>query len=361
MKKRVLASFLLFTNLSIRAQVSIQLNSPNIGIIQRSQLWNVLIINSGSVSYDCQLALSILDRETGQKIVTAVTRRFLLEPGAKQLSEGSLRPIHYVSSIKNMGEKSTGLMPPGSYTACFVLVSDVTSKESMLAEECVPFDAEPLTPPLLAFPSDSAQLQTTPAQFSWIPPTPNGMFEDLKYEILLTEILAGQSANEAIQENIPFYSTGALYRNIFSYPNSFSRFKKDRWYAWQVIARDSRRSYAGKSEVWVFKIKEDSVVVNQINESYIFINSNSQEGNIFYLNEEKLHLKYYSQSEAEHADIAIKTAAGDIVQDMRKKLASGDNYFTIVLPRSIQANQTYKLEITTAGNKPLALFFNLKK
>ncbi|MBK7883779.1 MAG: hypothetical protein IPJ81_08255 [Chitinophagaceae bacterium] len=151
-----------------------------------------------------------------------------------------------------MDNSLQGLLPAGNYTVCYAL-RNTGIKETNLAEECIQFDTEPLTPPFLILPADSSILENAPAQFSWIPPTPNGMFAKLRYEILITAINDGQSPGEALQENIPFFSDGNLYTNLLNYPSSATTFNKDKWYAWQVVARDDK-NYAGKSEVWVFKI-----------------------------------------------------------------------------------------------------------
>ena len=234
------------------AQITLQPSIPAVGIIQKNQLWNVLIINSTNTSYDCRLELALTDRITGQEALTATTAPFILAPGARQLNINTLSPVQYNYLLANMDNSLQGLIPIGSYTACYALKSRATG-ETPLAEECISFDTEPLSPPLLMFPADSAVLETSPAQFSWMPPNPVGMFSQLNYEILITAISDGQNANQAIQENIPFYSDGNLYNNLLNYPTSAASFDKNKWYAWQVIARDDR-NYAGKSETWVFKI-----------------------------------------------------------------------------------------------------------
>ncbi len=151
--------------------------------------------------------------------------------------------MQYNYIVSGIGNRLQGLIPAGSYMACYRLVNS-TSKDN-LAEECVPFDAEPLSPPMLIFPADSAQLEAAPNQLSWTPPAPDGMFDRLHYEIVITEINEGQKASEAIQENLPFYSDGSLYTNVMNYSGTGSSFEKDKWYAWQVIAKDDG-NYAGE-------------------------------------------------------------------------------------------------------------------
>ena len=264
MKKYFFTIILLaLANATLFAQVTIQPNVPAIGIIQKNQLWNVLIVNSSNNAYlDCRLKLLLRDRETGQDIFTEITASFNIDAGAKQLNINALNPVqyNYLSGIPN--NNLLGLISTGSYTACYSLIS----KSLNIAEECIQFDTEPLSPPMLIFPADSSLLDIAPTQFSWTAPTPAEMFDRLHYEILITEIQNEQKANEAIQQNIPFYNDGTLFSNVLNYPSSSQAFEKNKWYAWQVIAKDDK-SYAGKSEVWVFKIQNETKISNS-NESF---------------------------------------------------------------------------------------------
>ncbi len=263
----------------IEAQVTLQPNIPAVGLIQKNQLWNVLVINSSTKQYDCRLELILRDRATGQEVMTASGGQFTLQPGSKQLNVNSVAPVQYNYILAGIDNKMQGLLPAGLYTACYSLVSTMV-KEADLAEECVQFDTEPLSPPMLIQPVDSSVLEVAPAQFSWIPPTPDGMFDRLQYDVIITAINDGQKANEAIEENLPFYNEGNHFTNMLSYPSSAPVFEKDKWYAWQVIARDNR-DYAGKSEVWVFKVNQPSPVKAIIEQMpYIKMKMNNPEKGI---------------------------------------------------------------------------------
>ena len=239
-------------------QVTMQPAIPAIGLIQKNQLWSVLVVNNSATPYNAKLNLVLTDRATGQEIMTAGTGQFILNAGTKQLNADALTPIQYTSLNSSFDSKMQGLIPVGTYTACYSLMA-IGLKETLLSEECVSFDVEPLSPPILTFPADSSSLEPTASQFSWIPPTPLGLFDNLRYEVLITEIKEGQNANEAIEENLPFYNDGNLLSNNIVYPGSAPAFEKAKWYAWQVVARDDK-NYAGKSEVWVFKVAEPSLV-----------------------------------------------------------------------------------------------------
>lgn len=239
------------------AQLSIQPTVPSVGLIQKNQLWNVLVINSSATSYECKINLSLKDRFTGQDVLTAVTGNFTVGTGTKQLNSGNLNPIQYNYVSPSADTRIEGLMTVGSYTACYTL--SVATGKMELADYCIDFDVEPLTSPMLAFPADSERLENAPTQFGWTPPTPMGMFSNLHYEIMITEINEGQKPQEAIQQNLPFYSNGNVINSSFNYSGTGQDFEKNKWYAWQVVARDNN-NYAGKSETWVFSINNPSII-----------------------------------------------------------------------------------------------------
>ena len=245
---------LMFLQTTVNAQISVQPALPASGMFIQPQLWNILVINSGNAAYSCSIKLVLTDRQTGQAVLTALTAPFTIAGGAKQLNIQTVGPVQYSYISGTFPDANRGLLPAGSYTACYTLTSQ--GKGNDLAEQCVDFDAEPLSPPLLIFPADSSRLLTAPGQFSWAPPSPAGMFGQLRYDILITEVQPGQGANEALENNIPFYTGGSLIHNLMSYTGAATAFEKNKWYAWQVVARDYTH-YAGKSDIHVFKIEED--------------------------------------------------------------------------------------------------------
>ncbi len=343
----------------VTAQVTLQLSVPAAGMIQKSQLWNVMVVNSTNKQYDCRLELVLRDRITGQEVMTATTGQFTIAAGSKQLNATLLSPIQYNDVLTGAGNRLQGLLPAGSYTACYAL-SSTTLKEANLAEECISFDAEPLSPPMLIFPADSSQLDIAPTQLSWTPPTPDGMFDRLHYEIAITEIKEGQKAAEALQENMPFYTDGTLYTNRLNYPGTATGFEKDKWYAWQVVARDDR-NYAGKSEVWVFKVKATAKQPAANGDAYVFINDNGAGKGTIYLDKRILLLKYYSFSNDPSARISITNMEGQEVQSIKQPVQYGDNYCTLNLGSAVQAGKPYRAVIKDKDGKEYSILFTIGK
>jgi len=343
----------------LKAQYTLQPTIPLAGMMQKSQLWNVLVVNNTNNQVNCRLELTLRDRVSGMEQLTASSSEFVLSKGAKQLTNGLLAPIQY-NNINTIftGRGNDELLPIGNYMACYRLVT-VGIKPTDLAEECTQFDIEPLSPPMLAFPADSSLLNIQPAQFTWIPPTPQQLFNRLYYEVMITEILPNQKAEEAIQQNLPFYIDLNAPYSLLNYSGTGGVFQKDKWYAWQVVAKDDK-SYAAKSEVWVFKIK-DSVPVKETKQPTYFLldNSSSNRGSVV-VDGTDLNIKYYSYDRDYDTEIRILTKEGKPIYTLVTKISYGDNYLRIKLPSKIESNQVYDFFMVDLKGNPHSLKFTRK-
>src|SRR5436190_811787 len=79
----------------------------------------------------------------------------------------------------------------GRYQACYTVVN-AQKGELTLVENCITVNVDPLSPPLLNTPADEDKLLTAYPQFTWLPPTPIGLFNDLGYAMVLVEVFPGQ-------------------------------------------------------------------------------------------------------------------------------------------------------------------------
>lgn len=354
MKKIIFTSLLLLIVRSGFTQVTIQPTLSSTGLVQKDQLWNLVVVNAGNINYDCRLKLILQDRLTGQEIFTATSSQFNLPSGVKQVNINTVNPVQYNYLTGNQQAGFHSLIPVGAYSACYILTS--VSKDANIAEECISFDAEPLSPPILMFPVDSSRLEAAPTQFSWVPPTPVAMFEKLRYEFLVTEILQGQNAGEAIQQNLPVYNPGNLSANALNYPGSVTPFEKDKWYAWQVIARDDRQ-YAGKSDVWVFKIGSEPDSKPSPQDTYLLLQANIKA--TYRLNKKELHLKYFSHLKDYKGQITFSDDKGNVIRTDNLKIKQGENYFDFQLTRQFKSNTVYQVLLTDTENRSHSLTFRL--
>jgi len=356
----LISSACCFLFINIHAQVHIQPSLPTVGLVQKNQLWNLLLINGTTQPLSGRLELILRDRQTGTEMLSATTTIFTLSKGSMQVSTNLLNPIQYNYTGIDLNSSINNLLSVGTYTACYSFVKQYTDKQESMAEECVSFDVEPLSPPMLMSPADSSKLDIQPAQFTWLPPTPVEMSKHLSYDILITEIKPGQKANEALQENIPFYSSSDLKNNFLSYPATLPSFEKDKWYAWQVIARDEV-NYAAKTETWTLSIRSPlPPKIETANVSYILLKPNDDHGGINLITDRNLNIKYYSFDKEHESLIRLLNSTGQVLQEVKQKISYGDNFLALKLTNNFFQGQVYTIEITDEQNIKHTALFTIK-
>jgi hypothetical protein len=341
------------------AQVHIQATLPTVGLVQKNQLWNLVLVNGTTSAIDGRLDLVLRDRQDGRELFTATTRNISLAKGATSLNVNSLNPIQYNFISMQPDRSLTGLLPAGAYIACYSFTRTNGEKMEQVSEECISFDTEPLSPPMLLFPGDSSVLETSPGQFTWTPPTPAGMFNRLQYDFIVAEIRAGQKAAEALQDNMSFYTSMVPMNNFLTYPASSPAFEKDKWYAWQVIARNGE-SYAAKTEPWVFKIKApDTPAAPVISITYLLLQDEVK--GVYSVTTGKVYIKYFSSDLDQAAQFDFYDDKGQPVTSVVHKLRQGDNYLEFDLNKAFRSNKLYTVSITDQSKKRHSLIFSITK
>jgi hypothetical protein len=343
------------------AQVYIQTTLPTVGLVQKNQLWNLVLVNSTTASMEGKLGLVLRDRQTGIDLMTATTNLFTLPKGSLSVNVNTLNPVQYNYLAMDATGALNNLLPAGAYIACYSFTRIAGEKQEQIGEECVPFDIEPLSPPMLIFPADSSELDAIPAQFTWTPPTPAGMINRLRYEVLITEILPGQKADEAVQNNMSFYSTADIATNFLTYPASLPGFEKEKWYGWQVVARDDK-SYAGKSEVWVFKVKNPGKA-DLIIKGTPFMKMKPDGAELGIAPNGILKLSYDNRSSDSVVTVTISDLSaersGRKLPQFQVKVVPGENQIQYPLKKimNLSEESTYEARIVNSvGEKSIVLF-----
>ena len=253
-KKGLFFIWLLFGLTALQAQVSMTLQVPPSGVLVKNQLWNMLLVNSGNYSSLVRVGLVLLDEKTNQPVLTATTAPFPLNKGARQLQAKDLGPIQYTYNgpAFHADQDPNGLLPAGSYQACYSVIN-TTKGASPLVENCIQLNVDPLSPPLLNTPADEGRLYTAYPMFTWLPPTPLGLFNDLSYALVLVEVLPGQGKADAIEQNIPVYNAGFIKNLYMNYPSSYRALDTARLYAWRIVALNNGLP-AAMSDIWTFRV-----------------------------------------------------------------------------------------------------------
>lgn len=336
-----------------KAQITINAQLPAGGFVQKEQLWNLILINNNADVSDVSIQLNLQNALTGEVLLNAVTGNILLAKGVKLIKAGDVQPVSYSYTQPDLVRN---YLPMGSYIACYRIITNTGRKDAPLTEECIRVNIDPLSPPMLNSPADKEEIATPYPQFSWMPPTPFEIFSNLGYDILVTEVLQGQSPVEAIQYNTPVYTKGNITQPYESYASSFTKLDTGKIYAWQVIAKNGI-NYSAKTEVWTFAIAKKQMEKSIITNTYVSLKNNVDDQNIYYLKDDKLSIRFYSYEKDFIAKIKIMTSDFNPVDELNQKIVYGDNFFNLKLSKNVKDKQLYVIELLGKdGTKHTALF-----
>lgn len=353
--------FLMLLMAAGKAQVSISVQEPPAGIVQKRQLWNLALINSGNNAIDVVVGLTLLDLSDNQPALTAFTRFITLNKGIRQLKVADIEPVDYQYVSPAFSRLSDALLPIGNYQACYTVYISGKEEKIVLAENCIVLDVQPLSPPQLTMPVDSAVIENPWPQFSWLPPAPVTLFNDLNYDLLVTEVRPDQSAGAAIQENLPVYHVRRLTTMVNNYPSSNKTLDTGKVYAWRVIAKNGE-TFAAQSEVWTFSISNEKLAaVTPANGLYIDLkNSNAYTGTAV-LQDNILGIRYYSYDKSREVVVKFLNEKGEVIKEMKRTVEYGSNFMVFRLDHSFKNENTYSIELTDLQMIPYRASFRMSK
>ncbi|MDB5250684.1 MAG: hypothetical protein JWQ40_5078 [Segetibacter sp.] len=350
-------------NFWCNGQISINLQLPPTGIVMKNQLWNIAVVNSGSSAQEVYIGLTLLNASDNQPVLTATTKVITVNKGAFLLKSTDLNPIqyHYISPINNVDQTPNGFLPIGNFMACFTVYKHEYETYIELAEDCVPVEVAPLSPPLLNTPENEAVIETPFPLFSWIPPVPINLFNELSYDLILVEVLQGQEASQAIQQNVPVYNIGN-YRSLFNnYPASNKSLDTAKTYAWRIVARNNNQ-FAAQSEVWTFKLRSkqpDSAKIDD--QPYIKLKRGYESATA--VSKGILKIEYDNQANDSVLNYTIRSSESgenEVLKEGTLNLQYGPNLIEIELlkGRKFSINKTYQFQIVNSRNEEWNLKFS---
>jgi len=334
-------------------QITVQVQAPPTGIIQKSQLWNVLLINTGNTTMNVTLRLSLASTKDNTPVMSGMSRVITVPKGAKSVSLRDVMPVNYQYYSPLVNDRNPdGFLPVGNFTACYVVNDASGATESEMAEDCLPVEIAPMAPPQLNLPDDGALVETTYPQFSWIPPAPLQVFGNLAYDLLLVEVMPGQTAADAIQKNVPRYNIVNEKSLANVYPSSYQPLDTSKEYAWRIVAKNNG-VFAAQSEVWTFRIKTpEAASLKPVNGKYVLMAKDDAAAGINKIEGDILGVKYYLSDTDRKIRVTITSLDGTIRQEAELQMHYGENYVGIRLNRSIDRGKVFYVQITEAdGNK----------
>lgn len=360
-KKQILFLSLLLIISASQAQLVVQPAVPRMGIIQKTQLWNLLAINTLAEEAEIRIDLVLQDRQTGHTLLTAQSGTIKLSKGARQLNEQAVFPVQYKYESIFSNYNQQALLPIGNYLACYTIIR--LPKQEPAGQECVAIDVAPLSPPMLIYPANGSIIVEGSPQLSWIPPTPANLFSQLRYDILVTELYNGQSPDEAIQRNTPMFAMGNIPQQSLAYPASAASLDTGKIYAWQIIAKNGE-SYAAKSDVWTFKLRPQTKA-EQIIEMTPFVKMKREDAEMTIAPNGILKFNYFHQAESMEVVIEINdltTKSEGKQRPFKIQVQKGENYQQETLRKHVklEAGHIYSATLTNSSKESYYLRFEVK-
>jgi hypothetical protein len=362
MRKKILLLIVpaLLVGMVSMGQLSLVLQVPPVGVMQKAQLWNMALVNTGN-AVTVTIQLTLVSARDNQPVMTAATRSVYLPKGTTVLTPKEVTPVQYdYLSPSFMDRDPNGFLPAGSYKACYTAVG-AGHTSSAYAEDCIPIEVQPLSPPQLLSPGDKDTLPTAYPQFSWIPPAPLNIFSNLNYDLLLVEVMPGQAAQEAIQQNIPVYTVGHYKDMVNLYPASNHPLDTGRVYAWRIVAKNEDE-FIDQSDVWTFKLatkKQDSVILPD--EAYIPLRKSNEPATAMRtVTGGILAVKYYSFARDHDTAVNFYGPEGGLVRSVIKRIAYGENYLTFKMDGAFEKKKVYRVEIADERSYKNAASFTIQ-
>jgi hypothetical protein len=355
-RQTLLALLLAAPAIAARAQYNITplAVSP---IYLKSQLWAVSVSNTGG-PIEARLQMDLKDAESHQSVLAGASAIFRVPTGAMVLSLNSLEPIVYSYNSPVVVDRTpNGPLPVGQYQVCYQLLLMSGERQGVVAEDCDELAVEPFNPPLLTSPEDDSIVRVAQPNFTWTPPAPASMFDDLSYDVIISEVSEGQSVSDAIQKNLPVQQAQGLRTPFLTYPLTGPQLDTGKTYAWQVIARN-QQTYAAKSEVWSFRTpgKKDSVGINY--SMYIVLDGHS--GGVGLADSSTLYVKYVSAESMYTSAVTVRDLRGNVLMTTAVKIKQGDNYLNIPLDGNFQRRQKYLVVFQDRNGRQTVATFTIK-
>ena len=345
----------------LHAQVTLSLLTPPEGVIQKSQLWNMALVYTGDGSLGVYIKLSLLGARDNRPLMTAVTKTIYLTRGARQLNATDISPVqyNYVSPLFNIVQGADGFLPIGNYKACYTVYKMDNELVIPLAEDCMPVEVQPLSPPLLHNPADTTGIDSPFPQFNWLPAVPINLFSDLNYDLLLVEVLPGQAKADAIQKNLPVYNINYCKTSFNNYPASMKGLDTGKIYAWKVVAKNADEPVA-QSEVWTFKVKPANKQAKESLYSHYVLLQDDLTG-IYTLRDDTLRVKYFSFEPSHSTSVLFSDESDNSISNISRKLLQGDNYLDFPIGNRFAEGKTYIITISGMDGKKHLLRFSISK
>ena len=337
---------------------------PPGALIEKEQLWYVIISNPAPATRSCQVSLTILNKANGNKMLTALTNSIVIHSGTRQVQVADVMPVVYNALNPAVQLGGNGLLPVGLYQVCYELVGD---KGQSYGSACVDVAVEVLAPPQLVFPENKSELKEQQPAFSWMPPVPITLVRNCTYAYKIVKVGSQQTAADAISNNVPVYTAARLPNTALTYPASAPALEKKQWYAWQITAQIATADI--KSDVWSFTITDNEQPKAQPGDGIAYTKLAGKGGQVSYsVVSQTLRFSWYNEGLDSVFQISVlDVTAGDhlpvsISEKAIPAFSPGSNLVDVDLPRAGKfiPNHMYEWNLVDRQGQVWTLLFEYK-
>ncbi|MEO0108127.1 MAG: hypothetical protein ABIK62_03010 [candidate division WOR-3 bacterium] len=234
----------------LMAQVSVSISQPAGTGVRMDDLWALTLNNSSKATYTVTLkvGLSSVSKQP-DLLAKATSKPVKLPPGKKTVTKGDIevKESWYKSGYEEMIQ--SGTLAAGAYQLDATVI---TEKGEEWAWDHKFITIAPPAPPKLVSPVNNTSLMTPQPVFEWTAPSPLGPDDQVVYEFRIFELQPGQTSEDAVNQNTPWYQESNIYSTSYTYPEGAHGFEAGKVYLWNVRATLNGVSL-GQSEAWGFR------------------------------------------------------------------------------------------------------------
>jgi len=261
-RRPVLAAAMIAISLAVAsaAQVLVRLSVPPPGRYGIEDLWKATVVSDSS--YDnVWFEGFVLEARQGQ-VFWAKTKTFSLTRGTKVFGYHSVT-IDETKTAPGYEAFLTrqGTLPQGRYSFELVLKPfDVGDSNG--------FEVKPMGPPRLISPRDGDTVRARYPQFVWAPPVPRPSGR-VTFGLKLVQLLPGQTKEEAMSVNLPWFEKRDMVGTSLVYPSSAQALESGEDFAWQVTGSpggtsETRRLAMGKTARMLTREEVVAIILKQV-------------------------------------------------------------------------------------------------
>ena len=330
--------------------------------VSSSDLLQFTVTHSKVKQIPVSFSIEVMRADVGP-VLRIITGKHMLIPGSNSFSKANLNIIkkQYIEPHVGQYELKHRSLPPGDYTYCVKVICIGTADEceeilslENLHQRCEDFNIINITPLLLNYPPDEAELEQGRPNFNWLPPMPLGNDPSMSYTYKLVQLRSNQTAEDGIRRNRAIYERQSIQGINQLFPTTLDELVAGESYAWQVEAFLGKMKVA-TSEVWEFEIKEDLT-----NVSFVDIQKPS---NGIHVCEESLNFVYNSPGGESLLNYSIYDEGGNELH-ISEALYIEQGLNKLVLDKSLFSDipaSSYTIKVINPKRRQYSISFRFKE